>query len=392
MPLERKAHGVGERRAPLRRLARVLLRRQLLRPARRVHGHAVNRRWPAGKLINCPPGIDALCGRPAFLTTLGVLFALTWCLGVSAASAVVIGTTERVAATSSDPYIGVGLDLWRRDDPKDGARFGNASALRLGLLSPRLRNLAAASAPAVLRIGGSPEDSLGYGFDGHCASEPASAAAGGYYCSRVRPTLYDCLTIDRWQQLNEFADGAGLRLVFGLNACLGRASRDSAVDIGSLRRLLLETRRRGMAPFGFELGNELDGVYSGSDGVDPAALARDFAALAKTIASIWAADPKSLRPRLLGPDIAAFTGGTVLPGYFEQFLAALPPPASATLHALTFHQYPYCAHPDADAGTVLSLGCLKRLDTVAAAGRKWSQTSEDGADEREAPENTGTFQ
>jgi len=65
-----------------------------------------------------------------------------------------------------------------------------------------------------------------------------------------------------------------------------------------------------------------------------------------------------------GPDIAAFTGGTRLPDYFEAALGAAP---AGSLHGLTFHQYPYCDGADADAGTVLSLSCLSKLTQSADA-------------------------
>jgi hypothetical protein len=68
------------------------------------------------------------------------------------------------------------------------------------------------------------------------------------------------------------------------------------------------------------------------------------------------------RPVLLGPDIAAFTGGTGLPDYFKRFLGAVP---KGALHALTWHQYPYCNQPDEDHGTILSLSCLGKLDQAA---------------------------
>jgi hypothetical protein len=291
---------------------------------------------------------------------------------------VLLDTSGRVAAKISDAFLGVGLDLWKFSDPTYGQKWANNSALHVEF-SVRLRKLATALAPAVLRIGGSPQDSLVYeAASGSCSSPPAplplsslesaqrTAASAyatpgeGYYCSQVRPANYDCLTNERWQHISAFASATGSRLVFGLNGCLGRIGRDSPIDLVRLRNFFVETRRRGILPWGFELGNELNGGYSGSQGVSPTQLARDLVGVSAALASVWAAEHPSRRPKLLAPDVAAFTGGTGLPLYFEQVLAALPAPASRTIHAVTYHQ---CApralapHPHPHAALRQARGC-----------------------------------
>lgn len=287
--------------------------------------------------------------------------------------------TGKVLARTSDSFIGVTLDLWRADDPQYGSKWGNASALALAL-TPRLANLAGALGPGVLRIGGSPQDSLAYqlrGGDCPGAVAPLSTATvtspsdatsapdapdATYYCSQVRPPVYDCLTTSRWEALTTFAATAGLKLVLGLNGCLGRTARDAPLDMEALSAFLSDTAQAQLPVWGLELANELDGTYSGSDGVDPATLGGDVGALARVVERLW--PNASSRPVLLGPDIAAFTGSTELPDYFERFLGALP---SGMLHALTWHQYPYCSGSDAARGTVLSLSCLAKLDQAAQA-------------------------
>lgn len=37
------------------------------------------------------------------------------------------------------------------------------------------------------------------------------------------------------------------------------------------------------------------------------------------------------------------------------------------MHALTYHQYPYCDTDDETHGTILNLGCLQRLEDAALA-------------------------
>lgn len=57
----------------------------------------------------------------------------------------------------------VTFDFWRWDDPFYGPKFMNSSALYIDLTNPLLRSLASALAPAILRIGGSPEDGIVFG-------------------------------------------------------------------------------------------------------------------------------------------------------------------------------------------------------------------------------------
>lgn len=101
----------------------------------------------------------------------------------------------------------VTLDFWRWDDPNFGQKWENSSAIEIDLTNPRLRALATAIAPALLRIGGSPEDSVIFDADGTCVpmSGGNGTAPDGYYCrhaslaslghSRLREHLRNCLCI-----------------------------------------------------------------------------------------------------------------------------------------------------------------------------------------------------
>ena len=80
------------------------------------------------------------------------------------------------------------LDFWRSDDPRFGVKWGNSSAITIDLTDPVLRAAASALAPAILRLGGSPDDSVIFDTDGSCI--PQSGGDGpfpGYYCSQVHP-------------------------------------------------------------------------------------------------------------------------------------------------------------------------------------------------------------
>ena len=258
-------------------------------------------------------------------------------------------------ATAAPNFIGVTLD------------YGSASALTFPL-SPQLVALARGLSPGVLRIGGAAEDLLTYQpVGGSCPSPPPAARPdGSYHCPQQASR--GCLTLARWRELNEFSTKAGLDLVFGLNACTGRPAVNASMDFGAIEGLLRWTARDcgpSCAPWAFELGNELDGSYAGSDGVAPEALGRDLLHLHGLIAELW---PNATgRPRLLGPDVVVYTGGTGtnphfarmlrqivsrrgwpydgglfcsigMNLYFERMLTQMGPAAASTLSALTFHQ------------------------------------------------------
>jgi len=68
------------------------------------------------------------------------------------------------------------LDFWRWDDPTFGEKWQNSSAQEIDLSSPALRALTAALGPGLIRIGGSPDDSIVFDADGTCV--PGSGGNG----------------------------------------------------------------------------------------------------------------------------------------------------------------------------------------------------------------------
>jgi len=249
----------------------------------------------------------------------------------------------------------------------------------------------AASYSGVLRIGGSRQDSVLFlGPHETCplnASNSRFAApstASSYQCSQDKPNgqYVQCLSTQRMEELCAFAAASRLKLLIGLNACVGRASIDGPMDVASFAPFLAFVASceacKG-ALFGFELGNELDlHVYNHCDGVKPEALAADMQTLASLSAKVFRGWPESARPRFAGPDIAAFTGTTAMPdedaargsNYFTRYLGVLSPPGP--LAALTFHQYTYCDRGGDIPGleTVIDLDCLARLRVAGRAIKK----------------------
>ena len=267
-----------------------------------------------------------------------------------------------------------------------------ANLARLASMSPR-NSTGLATSSGILRIGGSRQDSVLFLGPGEACpsniaeSRFAAPSPSRYQCSQDKPNgqYAQCFSTERMRELCTFAAASGLKLVVGLNACIGRASIDAPMDVRSLEPFLTfvagcEACKGSL--FGFELGNELDlHVYSHCDGVEPEALAADVRALTSMSGRIFHSWPELLRPRFAGPDIAAFTGTTAMPdedaahgsNYFTRYLDALP---AGMLAALTFHQYVYCDRPGDTPGleTVIDLDCLARLRVAGSAVKELAAT------------------
>jgi hypothetical protein len=110
---------------------------------------------------------------------------------------------------------------------------------------PRLRRLAAALAPAYLRIGGTDADRTVYYLGDGAPPAPPSGARW-------------VLTRQRWDEVNDFARALDLRVAFTLNA--GNSARDAAGDWNpdNARALIAYSRAHDYPVAVWELGNEIN--------------------------------------------------------------------------------------------------------------------------------------
>jgi hypothetical protein len=180
----------------------------------------------------------------------------------------------------------------------------------------------------VLRLGGSPEDSITFDADGSCVAGGGDGPFAPYYCSQVHPYTYGCLTPARWEAVLEFADAVGFKIAFGLNGCWGRPGASDPMDFSNARALMEATaaspHARALAYW--ELSNEV---------------------VPRTIAAAqWVADALVLKgmseaafgakglpaPPVVGPDQAA---GTAI----SEVVQALGG-KGGQLAAVVYHQYP----------------------------------------------------
>lgn len=246
----------------------------------------------------------------------------------------------------------VTLDFWRPDDPTYGVKWGSSGAQNINLTHPQLLALTSALAPALLRLGGSPEDSLIYDADGTCV--PQSGGDGpfpGYYCSQVHPYSYECLTPARWEELLAFGSATGVEITLGVNGCYGRPSKNASMDFSNVNALIKDTVRSPNAKvlWGFELSNEVV-----PNTIAPYIYGQDMDTLAATAKAAFLAAGLPA-PGFAGPD----QGGPSTIG------AVVASTAPNVLYSSTYHQYPECT--DSAPGSVFPVGCLNGLDTAAAA-------------------------
>ena len=276
---------------------------------------------------------------------------------------------------------GVTLDWWTHDDPVYGYQWGNASILTLDLANADLRTLARGLAPGLLRLGGSPLDSIVYATtpaaEASCARGKNPKAGGGaktgWACSqlanaRTWPKVngtgaYGCLTRQRWADIVEFASDVGLKMVFGLNACFGREGANEPMDFSNLQTLLdltVTLPKEHLANLiGFEFGNEIEHTAGEHfpGGVSWLQWAKDTNTLSGRINATFQNAGLAPLP-VVGPDQGFVAEGA------QTVLDTVKP---GVLRAFTYHQYPQCQPSAAGSPFVLNPACIAAIDGTARA-------------------------
>ena len=302
------------------------------------------------------PRAVAVPARPA----VSALLLAAHCLAVPAPAApLAVSVLDVAGGRASDglQWTSVNLDNWPPSKEKWGPASSPASALLINLDEPDLNTLAAALRGAMLRIGGSPADSLLYetvAVPDACSAANMNATqqpVGTYFCPIWHQVQGQCLTTARWEALLAFAARNGLRLVFDLNACWGRNSSTSDMDWRQIDGLLAATAAsmNAQAVFAFEFANE---VY---DNIAPEVYGAAMARMRRVIDSLWTTSPA---PVLVGPDCWE---DDMTPAYYQAMARA----ANGSMHAVTVHDYgdDCCS---AVGGNVLNLTCLDLLPSGAA--------------------------
>ena len=293
-----------------------------------------------------------------------------------------INADEIISRTSAVSFGCVSLDWWPTTKCDYGrCAWGNSSLININLDSRRLQAALRRLSPVFLRLGGSLSDLVRYQLPDEdnggrsCDSNfhfPTNSTRLGF------PLGSGCLQAERWEQLNRLCTTTGCSLTFTINGLAGRrltqpcpdgidclhfaanhsccTSWEGDWDGTAARRFLQYTRRRGLAPWGFALGNELVGSRDGKWGVDQGGIeahltaeqySRDFCELSKLVQTEWpeltAADGTQ-RPRLIAPD------GHFMSRWFADFLR-LTRAHGCSPDVIAYHQYLLGAGNDEAAGS-----------------------------------------
>ncbi len=205
--------------------------------------------------------------------------------------------------------------------------------------STRLRTLAKGLSPSYLRLSGTDADRLIYKPDDNDIY-PTERQEAMPVKQKLRqrgvpqypfPTTNFSMTTKDWDNINQFAQDVGWRIIFGLNAQL-RFGDHWAIE-NAIQLLTYSSAKGYLESLDFELGNEPD-LYPVGKGfrlVTPKQLARDYTTLKKLLTSELMSKT-AVSPKLLGPAVADFNGGN----YMKFFLNYLE---NDVVAATTFHQY-----------------------------------------------------
>ena len=174
------------------------------------------------------------------LASLAFILLLFVAVSSSTTNVTLFISTNHIIRTISETFIGFNLDYWKNNTES----FGTSSIPYIDFSNRDLITLTKALSPAILRIGGSGEDSVIYNISGECNDAQKwniSGSPSSYYCSEVKPENYFCLNTSRWHEIFEFVNTANLKLVFGLSACYGRKTSDEPKDMSNIDALLQYT-------------------------------------------------------------------------------------------------------------------------------------------------------
>jgi heparanase 1 len=231
----------------------------------------------------------------------------------------------------------------------------------LDLRDARLSDFARALAPAMLRIGGTEADRIGYRVKMKWSA--TLGVEGGEGGGRAPEYL---LEKRMWRRIIDFSSRTGFPILFVIGA--GPASRDEtgAWDGGNAGKLIAHAAAKGLPVGAWELGNEINGypfVHGFKHRVRASRYAQDFAAFSRMVRELHPA------ARAVGP------GSSVWPviGELNPILPAFARSgALAPGDVLSWHYYPLQSSRGALADRRAREGSLlsaRRLDSALGRSR-----------------------
>jgi heparanase 1 len=251
----------------------------------------------------------------------------------------------------------------------------------IDLGNPRLLAFAKLLAPAMLRIGGTESDRVGYRIrkkakSGIGARRDDEGRIGGDEGRRsgegVAGEHEFVLKKKLWKRINSFAQGAGFKILFVVSA--GPADRDEAGSwiSRSARRLIAYSAKKELPVRAWELGNEINGypfVHGFTSRVSPSQYVEDFSAFSALVREIH---PTALA---VGPSSSVWP----VIGEPNPIIPALArSSAMGPRDILSWHYYPQQSHRGRLANRRASETTLlkpRRLDSVRKLARSVAKSA-----------------
>lgn len=240
---------------------------------------------------------------------------------------VIIRGSEAIASTS-DEFVCATIDWWPPEKCNyDQCPWGQASILNLDLTNPLLAKAIKAFSPLRVRVGGSLQDQVVYetpNLGSPC--NPFTKVSGGLF-----GFSQGCITMERWDAINDLFVNTGVVVTFGLNALQGRQQIRKGVwggawNSSNARDFMEYTVSMNYPVDSWEFGNELSGSGIGASvGVEQ--YGKDLVELQSIINQLYG---DSTKPLVLAP------GGFYDQKWFAQLLEVSGP---NVLNAMTHHIY-----------------------------------------------------
>ncbi|KAJ7540923.1 hypothetical protein O6H91_10G036300 [Diphasiastrum complanatum] len=202
-------------------------------------------------------------------------------------------------AAVDESFICATLDWWPPQKCDYGScSWGNASILNLDLQNPILQSAVKALSPLMIRLGGTLQDRVIY--DVGNIQRPCRPLIPG---EGLFNYVEGCLSLRRWQALNEFFQKTGSIVAFGLNALYGRhligRTFSGSWDSSNAQEFIQYTFNKSYQILAWELGNELSTPGVGGS-IPTSQYARDIKKLRAIVDGIY--KTSSIKPLIGAPD------------------------------------------------------------------------------------------
>lgn len=240
---------------------------------------------------------------------------------------VIVRGSKTIAATS-DEFICATVDWWPPEKCNyDQCPWGKASVLNMDLTNSLLAKAIQAFSPLRIRVGGSLQDQVVYetpNLGSPC--RPFTKASSGLFGFSK-----GCITMERWDAMNDLFLNTGAVITFGLNALRGRKQIRKGVwggawNSSNAQEFMEYTVSLNYPIDSWEFGNELSGSGIGAS-VGAEQYGKDLVELQKIVDRLY---ENSSKPFVLAP------GGFYDKRWFAQLLDVSGP---NVVKGMTHHIY-----------------------------------------------------